>query len=71
MTGERIMEHSATSVVIDSETGKKWVYGVEEGMVAPPAAPQQEYTLLQLEVLSGLALKYAARQLHLPSAWAA
>ena len=70
------MERSATPLAIDSETGERWVYGIAEGMIpAPdlpsPAALQHEYSLLQLEVLSGLALKYATRQLHLPSAWSA
>lgn len=70
------MKFSATPLVIDSETGEQWIYGVA-GCVEETSfdlwqsvVPQQEYTLLQLEVLSGIALKYATRELSLSPGWA-
>ena len=66
------MKFSATPLAIDSENGERWIYGVAEPArdLWLPVAPQQEYTLLQLEVLSGIALKYAIRELSPSLRWA-
>lgn len=67
-------EFSVIPLVIDTETGEKWRYGVAESMLktldpGSRNSAQREYSLLQLEVMSGIALKYATRKLHL-SLWA-